>query len=226
MILRDRTNSVGGVGARGLVRGGSVDPGQLGRLTQQMLRPARLPGLSPAVTRGGGLVSLAAFGQADVAPPVAATTTTRYLWFSMTKVVTATAALRLVDEGRLDLDAPVSEHLSWLPARSDGVPTTRQLLTHTAGLANPLPIRWVHPAADPPPDQGELVRRLVTPRDFARPAGARARYSNLGYLLAAETISAVTGLPFTEYVKIAVLGPLGMTSTGFDTSSGEMAVGY
>src|SRR3954454_10489192 len=146
MVLRDRTNSAGGVGAHTLVRGGSVDPGQLGRLTQQMMRTARLPGLSLAVTRGGGLVYLDAFGQADVATPVAATTATRYLWFSMTKVVTATAALRLADEGRLDLDAPVSEYLSWLPARSDGVPTTRQVLTHTARLATPLPIRWVHPA--------------------------------------------------------------------------------
>jgi CubicO group peptidase (beta-lactamase class C family) len=209
MILRDRNTS----------------DETLSELVQQMMRTSRIPSLSIAVTRGSGLAYVDAFGLVNLSTLAAASATTRYLWFYMTKVVTATAALKLADEGRLDLDAPISEPLPWLPVRSAGVPTTRQLLTHTAGLANPLPIRWVHPAADPWPNQSELTRRLVTRRAFARPPGGRARYSNLGYLLVAEVISHITDRSFTEYVESAVLRPLAMTSTGF-AASDDLAVGY
>jgi CubicO group peptidase (beta-lactamase class C family) len=223
MILRDRTN------ARpvGIWRpDGRLDSERLRPLVEQMAAKARVPGLSIVVTRGGGPMYVDAVGHADIGAPVAAAPTTRYLWFSMTKVVTATAVLRLADEARLDLDAPISQHLTWLPVRHDRVPTTRQLLTHTAGLTNPLPLRWVRPATEPPPNQTEFARRLLTRRVFARPPGERARYSNLGYLLAAEVITAVTGLPFTEYVEAAVLRPLGMTSTGFGAPTALAAVGY
>ena len=63
-----------------------------------------------------------------------ATPFTSSLWFSMSKLVTATAAVRLADEGRLDLDAPYSEYLGGRPG---GSATVRQLLSHTAGIANP-----------------------------------------------------------------------------------------
>ena len=70
----------------------------------------------------------------------------------MTKIVTATAALRLADEGRLDLSAPVGQYGDHLKAPGVGQPSVRQLLSHTAGLANPLPIRWAHRAEAAPPD--------------------------------------------------------------------------
>jgi len=226
MILRERSNIVDALLGGG-AQGDSCDVDALRAAVQKMMRKSRIPGLSIAVTSGSEPAYVDAFGHADLANFGAAAATTRYLWFSMTKLATATAALRLADEGRLDLDAPVSEQLPWLPLRPGGAPTVRQLLTHTAGLRNPLPIRWVHPAADPAPDQSELVRRLVTQRTVARtPGHHKARYSNLGYLLVAEMISRITGQPFAGYVESAVLRPLAMTSTSFDASPGEDAVGY
>jgi CubicO group peptidase (beta-lactamase class C family) len=225
MILRDR-NKFFDAELDGVAQDGSYDVDALRAAVQEMMRKSRIPGLSIAVTRGNERAYVDAFGHADLADFEDAAPTTRYLWFSMTKLATATAALRLADEGRLDLDAPVSEQLPWLPLGPEGAPTVRQLLTHTAGLTNPLPIRWVHPAADPAPNQSELVRRLVTRRTFARPPGHEARYSNLGYLLVAEVIHQMTGQPFAEYVVSAVLQPLAMTSTSFDAAAGKAAVGY
>ena len=73
----------------------------------------------------------------------------------MTKLVTATAAMQLVDEGLLDLDAPVARYYEPFnmtrPAGRAEAATVRHLLCHSSGLANPLPLRWVHPAMEPGP---------------------------------------------------------------------------
>jgi CubicO group peptidase (beta-lactamase class C family) len=193
-----------------------------------MMRDAAVPGLSLAVVRDDRLLYGDAFGWADLATRTPATTTTSYLWFSMSKIATATAAMRLADENRLDLDAPLDEYVGYLHAPGDTQPTTRQLLTHTAGLANPLPIRWVHRADSPGPDPEVLLRELAgRRRAFRYPIGGPGRYSNVGYLAAAQVIAAVAGRPFQDYVHDAVLVPAGMTATGFTYQPGAQAAsGY
>jgi CubicO group peptidase (beta-lactamase class C family) len=193
-----------------------------------MMRAAHVPGLSIAMVRAKRLLFADAFGVADLAAGTPATVDTSYLWFSMSKPVTATAALRLADEGRLDLDAPASQYVPFLRVRRTGQPTTRQLLTHTAGLANPLPIRWVHPAGAPAPDARALLRRELARRRLVHHAtGDAGRYSNLNYLAAAEVIAAAAGTPFPEYVREAVLVPAAMTGTGYGYLAGRPAArGY
>ncbi|HZD02638.1 MAG TPA: serine hydrolase domain-containing protein [Actinomycetes bacterium] len=65
-------------------------------------------------------------------------------WFSMTKIVTATTAMRLVERGMLDLDEPIVHQVASMrrlrPASRAGRTTARHLLTHSAGLANPMPV--------------------------------------------------------------------------------------
>jgi CubicO group peptidase (beta-lactamase class C family) len=173
----------------------------------KMMRAAAVPGLSIAVTRPDRVVYADAFGCGDLAACRPATPDTAYLWFSMSKLVTATAALRLADEGMLDLDAPAVQFGDHLRLACPVQPTTRQFLTHTAGLANPLPIRWVHAADAPAPDPQVLLRRLLRRRRAMRyPVGGAAHYSNVGYLVAAEVIAAAAGTPFVDYVQRAVLG--------------------
>ncbi|EWT01548.1 beta-lactamase [Intrasporangium oryzae NRRL B-24470] len=179
-------------------------------------RRAHVPGLSLAVVDRDRLVFAGGFGAADLAGGRPATPSTAYLWFSLSKLVTATAALRLAEEGRLDLDAPVGTYVDHLTAPGPRQPTVRQLLDHTAGLANPLPIRWAHAAGDGAPDPAALLRRVMSRRRAYRyPVGESARYTNLGYLAAGEVISTAAGRPFEEYVRQAVLGPAGMHRTGF-----------
>jgi len=69
-----------------------------------------VPGLSAAVVEGDRLVWAKGFGVADLASTSPATPRTSYLWFSMTKIVTATATVKLAEEGELDLDAPVTDY--------------------------------------------------------------------------------------------------------------------
>lgn len=192
------------------------------------MRAGRIAGLSLAVVDRDGLRYAAGFGEADLALGTPAAPDTGYLWFSMTKVVTATATLRLADEGLLDLDAPAAEYVEALCRPGLPRPSVRRLLGHTSGLANPLPIRWVHPAAGPGPEPAAMLDRLLRRRHAFRSApGERERYSNVGYLALGEVIGAVAGTPYPEYVQRAVLDPLRMTGTGFRPAPGvPAATGY
>ena len=202
-------------------------PGVTAAVSTMMLN-SKVPGLSLAVVNRDRLLFAGGFGLADGATARPATTSTAYLWFSMTKIVTATAALRLADEGRLDLSAPVGDVVDYLRAPGRKQPTVGQLLTHTAGLGNPLPIRWAHSADTDPPDPEALLRRLMRRgRGYIYPIGEAARYSNLGYLAAGQIIADAARMPFENYVQQAVVQPLGLHDTGFAYDAGaDRATGY
>jgi CubicO group peptidase (beta-lactamase class C family) len=104
------------------------------------MRRAGVPGLSLAVTRHDRLLHAAGFGTADLRSGAPATAATRYLWFSLSKIATATAVVALADAGRLDLDAPVREFVAGYPSIPVPVqPTVRHLLSHTAAWRTPHP---------------------------------------------------------------------------------------
>jgi CubicO group peptidase (beta-lactamase class C family) len=176
-----------------------------------------VPGLSVVVVKGDRVVWRRGFGFADLATSSPATPGTSYLWFSMTKIVTATAVMRLAKGGKLDLDAPADEYFRGLKVVSQPTPVTvRHLLSHSSGLANPLPIRWVRPADTAASDHSTFVGRLLAKnRRLKFNPGESAGYSNLGYLVLGEVISEVSGARYEEYVRREILSPLGMDRTGF-----------
>ena len=203
--------------------------GAVARIIEPFRHDQRIPGLSIAIADSSGLRHASASGLADLRRGQPATPETSYLWFSLTKIVTATAAVRLADEGRLDLDEPIARYFPTLSApRSSSTPRVGQLLNHTAGVTNPLPLRWVRPAAATPMSSHDFVARILGDRKVVtHPVGATARYSNLGYLLLGEIISAASGKPFESYVQDTILEPCGMNHTGFvHHQDREPAVGY
>jgi CubicO group peptidase (beta-lactamase class C family) len=198
-----------------------------GTITELMARH-HVPGLTVAVTDADRLLVAEGFGYADLAARRPATAATGFPWFSMSKIATATAAMRLADRGRLDLDAPVRELVPAFATRSGDQPRVRQLLNHTAGAANPVPVRWVLPADATDDDVDAFTRRLLARHGHPkRPVGGPARYSNLGYLVLAEAISRATGEALSDHVRHAVLDPAGMTATGYAHRHGaDYATGY
>jgi CubicO group peptidase (beta-lactamase class C family) len=193
-----------------------------------------VPGLSMAVIKDDHVQWAQGFGLADLRTRRPAEARTIYLWFSMTKIVTATAVLQLVDRAQLDLDGAAAEYLPEhaMLFRPTGQPpvTIRHLLSHSAGLANPVPVGWVHPITAPVPDQSAFTRRLLARQTrLQAPPGTRAAYSNLGYLALGEVIARVSGLPYQQYVREHLLQPLGMRRTDFvyrDDLLPDAAVGY
>lgn len=212
--------------------GRPANVGALEGLLREKTRSDAVPGLSIAVVKGERVVWERGFGFADLATSTPATPATVYLWFSMTKIATATAALRLAEGGDLDLDAPADEYWRGFKIVSQPVPVTvRHLLSHSSGLANPLPIRWVRPAGTPAPDRRAFVERLLARhRKLKSVPGERAGYSNLGYLVLGEVLTEVSGVGYEEYLRDEILSPLGMRRTDFvypeDATGCDVATAY
>jgi len=137
-------------------------------------------------------------------------------------------AMRFVDRGVLDLDEPLIGRVHQLgrlePERDAAGITARHLLSHTAGLPNPIPVRWIHPADQPAPDPDAFLDRLLSKhRKLRFEPGTRSSYSNLGTLALGVALANVAAKPYTDIVRDELLVPLRMTRTGFAYSA-EMTV--
>jgi len=193
---------------------------------------AKVPGIVVMVVGEEGIGARFAWGLADAISRRPMAIDDAFPWFSMTKIATATAALRLVERGTLRLDGPVAP---LVPAVRFVTPvawaeriTVRHLLQHSAGLRNPIPVRWVHPADQPGPEPAAFLERLLRKhRKLRFEPGARSSYSNLGTLTLGSAISDAAGAPFESVVHIEVLAPLGMSRTAFGfMASSAAATGH
>lgn len=175
-----------------------------------------IPGANIALVRDGQIVYTAAYGCADKnsGREMAADMPMRVQ--SISKSVTAWAVLKLVEEGKLDLDDPVEKYLKgWkLPASdymTDGM-TIRQLLSHTAGL----PLGDIFTLYSPDEDIPNLQESLTSSAIQFQEPGKGFSYSNVGYNLLELIIEMVTGRDFAEYMKSEILNPLGMHNSDFE----------
>jgi CubicO group peptidase (beta-lactamase class C family) len=207
-----------------------LTPAQAEERLRSIVASRAAPALAAAFVIDGRTSLLSATGTRDLASGAGVTAETVFPWFSVTKLVTATAVMQLAERGLLDLDRPVRTYLPTFAFESPhgGEVTVRHLLSHTAGLANPVPITWIHLASEPGPDLDEMVDRLLAEhgRLEARP-GSRYAYSNVGYLVLGQVIERVSGERYPDYVRRHVLDVLGCTSSGFDPPAGaDVATGY
>ncbi|HLN76841.1 MAG TPA: serine hydrolase domain-containing protein [Nocardioidaceae bacterium] len=176
-----------------------------------------------------GVRASSAIGRADLVTRAPMTDGVVMPWFSMTKIATATTAIRLVEREILALDAPLSVPALELlrPGEWAERITLRHLLQHTAGLANPVPVRWIHPADRPGPAAEDFLARLLRKHPKLRfEPGSRSSYTNLGALVVGAVVAHASGTPFESVVQREVLGPVGMSSTGFAFGAGSAATGY
>ncbi len=169
------------------------------------------PGAAVAVGRHGRLALSHASGRTDrIAGAALVTDSTIFDLASLTKVVaTTTAVMLLVDDGRLDLDAPVSRYLpEWgrLPGH-DNV-AVRNLLLHDAGLPAWEPFYTTLRGRRP-----YLLAIARTP--LKAPPGRQTEYSDLGAILLGFVVERVSGVPLDVFLQERVFGPLGMRDTGF-----------
>ena len=187
-----------------------------------------IPGASIAISTASGSTFAGAYGHRDLATRAPATPDTSYLWFSLTKVVTATAVRMLADEGRLGLDDPAADHVpapAWTPPWAHGAPAPQPHRGLLEPDPDPLgPSRRC--ATTPPPTTSSSAS---WPSTVARSIRSEepVHYSNLGYLILGAVIEAAAGEPFPGYVRRAILRPLGMDRTDFVHTRPDLAAtGY
>lgn len=177
----------------------------------------KVPGLQYVVVDAEGPLFEYAGGWADIQQQRPMTPDTTMMAFSMTKTFTAVAVLQLVEQGKVGLDDEIDHYVPGTPYSGQPI-TVRQLLAHTAGIANPIPLRWVHlTAEDATFDEDAALAQVLrdNPKLRAEP-GEKYAYSNIGYWLLGKLIEQVTGQTYTEYMRDAVLEPLALGPAEID----------
>jgi len=202
-----------------------VDVGRLEEFIVSRMRETRIPGLSIALVRKSEIVYARGFGFRCLERGLPATPGTIYGIGSITKSFTALAVLKLVEEGKIDLEDPVEKYVP-LKLRARGEPIRiHHLLTHTSGIAAlsyaEAFIRGVLGL------DSSVWLPLSSPEDVisymrgyeewvvSRP-GEKFFYLNEGYVLLGYIVSKVSGLDYKDYVRKNILEPLSMKRTYFD----------
>ncbi len=197
---------------------------------EQEIRRLNIPGLSLVIVEGDQIVHTQGFG---VARPggEAPTPQTPFLICSLTKSFTALATMQLVEEGKIDLDAPVQQYLPWFrladPEASAQI-KVRNLLNQNSGLPQ-MPGMLNLIDFDSSPDATERQMRELSTLELARPVGAEFEYSNLNYNLLGLIIEAASGESYADYIQNHVFDPLEMEHSYTSQAAAQqngMAMGY
>ena len=170
---------------------------------------SQVPGLQYLVVNADGMLFEYAGGWADIQHQKPMTLETTQMVYSMTKTFTAVAILQLVHQGKIELDSTID---SYLPESHYGGYhiTIRQLLDHTSGLPNPIPLRWVHLVEEHArfDEDAALAQVVRNNPKLAFEPGRKFAYCNIGYWLLGKIIEQATAQSYAEYVRANILSPL------------------
>ncbi len=202
----------------------------------EMQTATRVPGLSVAIALDGEVRYAQGFGLADAENQVPVTPDTVFRLASISKPITAIAALQLAEAGRLDLDADVRRYVPSFP-RKPWTVTTRLLLAHLGGIRHYQDGEFGSDPVDGRP-VGEGIRRFATLLEgldvfkddplIAEP-GTRFNYTTHGYTLVGCVVEAASGERFLTYLKKRIFDPAGMTAARDDDGEAlipHRALGY
>jgi CubicO group peptidase (beta-lactamase class C family) len=170
-----------------------------------------VPAIAVAVAKDGRIIWEEGFGWADRERRSPATEHTMFSLASISKPITATGLMRLVEHGQVELNAPANRYLglgklTGLAGDAEQA-TVRRVLSHTAGL--PLHYRFYYADLDyREPTMDETIARYGI---VVYPPGEAYEYSNLGYGIIDHVIERVSGLSYPDYMRTRVFAPLGLT---------------
>jgi len=176
------------------------------------------PGIAVAVVLNGEEVWSEGFGMADLENNVPVTTQTLFRLASISKPITATAAMQLWEQGKLDLDVPIQKYCPAFPQKESPI-NTRQLMSHLAGVR--------HYRTDPKEDlETNNTKHFDDPiaggiQFFANEPllskpGSKFNYSTQGFTLVGCAIEGASGEKYVDYVRQHIFIPAGMNSTRWD----------
>ncbi len=180
-----------------------------------------VPGLSIAVVKDGEVLMSDGFGYRDLGRKLPVTTRTLFAIGSSTKAFTTMTMATLVDEGKLDWDAPVRRYFPWFamhdPFATDRI-TPRDLVTHRSGLPRH-DMLWYNNTTETRRGILERIRYLQPNADFR----TVWQYQNLMYLTAGYLAGELAGSDWETAVRERIFGPLGMTNSNFSVSTSQLS---
>lgn len=187
-----------------------------------------IPSIAVAITDREGELWSGAYGQSNLWARTPASTNTVYLIGSTFKAQSTVALLQQMEQGKFALDDPVSDHLDDLVIRGEDIErpvTFRHLLTHTSGM----PVDFGPHAVWGTTAPLSLDEYLGDSLRVETPPLEGVVYSNMAYSLVGHLVEKFSGVPYRQYVRENVWGPLGMTSTVFEpppATAERLAVPY
>ena len=194
------------------------------------LHTGDIPGAVVVIVKDGHIVTARGFGYADAAKrTIVDPDRTLFRPGSVSKLVTWTAVMQLVEQHKLDLDRDVNAYLDFSIPPRDGAPITlRQIMTHTAGFEEVVKDLLYYDAAHNRP-LGAFLKTWVPKRIFV--AGTTPAYSNYATALAGYMVERASGERFEDYVDHHIFVPLGMHNSTFrqplpTNLAAQMAIGY
>ncbi len=188
------------------------------RLAGEAVSSAGTAGLSVAVARDGKVILSKGYGLAEVEHEVAANAETMFRTGSITKQFTAAAIMRLVEQGKVGLDEPITTHLPGYNTHGREI-TVRHLLAHTSGIKSYTDLRQIMREAPEREFGHQALIDMVQDEPLAFEPGTTFAYCNTGYYLLGMIIEKVSGKDYSTYLHDEFFGPLGMTRTRCDSNS-------
>jgi len=183
---------------------------------------------SVLVADRGEVVVKEGVGLANMEWNIANAPDTKFRLGSITKQFTAVLVLQMVEQGRIDLQAPITRYLPDYPAQTGDRITIHHLLNHTSGI----------PGYTEIPTFGETVRNRYTPTQFIEffsnldllfEPGTKYSYNNSAYFLLGVILEKVTGQSYEMLLRERIFSPLGMNDSGYDSTTpllAKRAAGY
>jgi CubicO group peptidase (beta-lactamase class C family) len=188
-------------------------PPDLDRYVGRVMKTFSVPGLSVAIVKDGRVIVAKGYGVRRLGDSTRVNEHTRFGIASNTKLFTATALELLVEEGKVEWDAPVIRYLPWFAMSDPYVThelTVRDLLVHRSGLGLGAGDLLWWPASTYKRDQIARRLRFIPLSTSFRSAYA---YDNVLYLVAGELIEAMSGRPWEDFVRSRILQKVGMTDS-------------
>ncbi len=185
------------------------------RIIKSSMKEKQLPSLVLGVVRNGQVVVKKGYGVKSLASGAPPDDNTVYYIGSLSKALTAVGAMLLVEQGKIDLNAPASEYLRELPESWRGI-TVAQFMAHQSGIPQ---LNEKFPTFRVMLRSAERIPLSFTP-------GSRQEYNNFNFAVVGKIIEAIAGVSCLDYMKQNVFNPLGMNSTGFNIHSPNAATGY
>jgi CubicO group peptidase (beta-lactamase class C family) len=181
---------------------------------QNQIQEMRIPGAALGIVKGDKIVHLEGFGDADDSGREA-TPQTPFKIGSTSKSFTALAIMQLVEDGKVNLDAPVQRYIPWFrvadPEASKHI-TVRNLLNQTSGIPTAAGLTYMY-EDDSSNEALENEVRAARDVELTHSPGKVHQYSNLNYTTLGLIVQMVSGQPYEQYVKEHILAPLDMNNT-------------
>ncbi len=216
-----------GAGAASVSAFEELDTTSIDAYVEKEMRVSRIPGLALGIIKDGEIVYLQGYGEAGGGKEVSPQTP--FVIGSLSKSITAVAAMQLVEEGKLELDAPVQHYLPWfaMNGKNGGRMTVRQLLVQTSGIPN---MAGLATMAEEDALTLEDEVRALNDVSLEKPPGEAFIYSNANYQILGLLVAELTQHEgYAEHVQAEVFAPLQMKNSYLSREAGAeagMAVGH